>query len=647
MTRRLDRSMLAAVVLGMFLLALVGTSLRAEEPFRTSSKSAPADDRIVRSADGRIDYIVELDPEAPAAYPKSLIRLTHFAPHHKPQVVNVVADLEVAYGIKAHNMTSWSSTSFTAFLDDRERAALARDWRVARILPNRNLVFSFNSLSDAGAVWNDQVVGSEVKSWGKMAVNSSSTTSTGTALVYVIDAGVGQHQDLNVVEWVNGRTGFKCGTRPGAGVSACTPAQMPSVVGCYTHSTALAGIIGAKTNSSGTQGIDPGVKIISVAASEAAPDTTNMCLPVGIDISTLKSSVDWVMSDISTFNAAGLTSVVNISVNWGPSSGPNLLEQDMHTLASARPGALIVQSAGNQFQTACSHAYAGTGASPWTAASTTDGIMVVGAFNTHGQAVVPLTYFQTQFGSFGFWKQAAQFGFDRGSNYGTCVDIWAPGDGIYMPVANPDTTSPQNGNTVYATYGFGSGTSFAAPHVAGLAAKLIETSSLTTPAAVETAARNISYTLGAFDSANVAMKWATLNALPSNAPSTPYGELYIGAYYNKVVNGTTRRTFNESVNGFAPPNYTQAHYGIAANEAFRVAFNSRGTSPYGCNVDRELVPYGSPITVGTSNLQTYNIVGNPPTSLPPVSDDWNPANNGSEVWAVSSTCFPYGTRFVN
>ena len=530
MARSINRSLLVAALLGFATLAPVASPIRADEARGMSQPPPRSEDTIVRSADGRIDYIVDLEQSAPVLYPKKLIRPSHFAAYHKPQVVNVVEDLEVAYGFAAHAMTSWSSTSFTAFLDEAQREALAGDSRVAQIHPNQKAAFSFNVLTDDGALWNDKVNGSEVNSWGKMAVNSSSTSSNGTALVYVIDAGVGQHQDLNVVEWVNGRTGFKCGTRTGAGVSPCTAAQMQNVVGCYTHSTAVAGVIGAKADGSGTQGIDPGVKIISVAASEAtAPDSTNMCLPTGVDLATLKSSLDWVMSDISTYNASGLTSVVNISVNWTSSSGsPTSLEQDMNTLASATPGAIIVQSAGNHFESACSHAYAGFGASPWSAASTSDGIMTVGAFNTHGQAVVPLTYFNSPRGAFGFWKQATPFGFDRGSNYGSCVDIWAPGDGIYMPMANPSSTAAQNGTIVYTTYGFGSGTSFAAPHVAGLAARLIEASALRSPSAVEGALRASSHPLGAVDSANVAMKWPTQSALPSSA-STPYGEIYISA----------------------------------------------------------------------------------------------------------------------
>ncbi len=647
MLRDFVRSPRMAVALGITLLSLIINPLRAEELARASFTPKQQEDQIVRSLDGRTDYIVELDPAAPVEYPKRLIRSTHFAAYHKPEVVNVVEDLEMAYGFEAHAMTSWSSTTFTALLNDRQLDDLARDTRVARITPNRKLVFSFNNLSDDGAVWNDQVVGSEVKSWGKMAVNQSSTASSGAALVYVLDAGVGQHQDLNVVEWVNAKSGFKCGTRTGAGVAACTAAQMQNVVGCYTHSTAVAGVIGAKANGSGTQGIDPGVKIISVAASEAAADTTSMCLPASPSISTLKSGIDWVTSDIATYNAAGLTSVVNISLNWSPSDGPNMLEQDMHTLASSSPGAIIVQSAGNQYQSACSHAYAGFGASPWTAASPSDGIMVVGAFNTHGQAVVPLTYFVTKTGAFGFWKQAAQFGFDVGSNYGACVDSWAPGDGIYMPMANPDTAANQNGTTVYSTYGFGSGTSFAAPHVAGLAAVLIEGSALRTPAAVESALRGASYTLGALDTANVAMKWATRNPLPTNSPSTPYGEIYLGGYHNTVVNGRPRTAFSESVDGFIPGDYVQSHVGIVANQAFTVSFNSRGSAPYGCTVDRAQLPGEIPIAIGTPNETTYNIVGNPPTRIAPSLDDWNPANDGTTLWAVYSTCFSNGTRFSN
>ena len=60
------------------------------------------------------------------------------------------------------------------------------------------------------------------------------------------------------------------------------------------------------------------------------------------------------------------------------------------------------------------------------------------------------------------------------SNYGRCVDIWAPGAEVH--------TTDLGGGTVTS-----SGTSYAAPHVAGTAALYLSTHPVATAAAVETA----------------------------------------------------------------------------------------------------------------------------------------------------------------
>jgi subtilisin family serine protease len=62
------------------------------------------------------------------------------------------------------------------------------------------------------------------------------------------------------------------------------------------------------------------------------------------------------------------------------------------------------------------------------------------------------------------------------SNYGTCVDIFAPGTSIYSSWHTTDSTY----NTI-------SGTSMACPHVAGGAAIFLETASNTSPAAIKSA----------------------------------------------------------------------------------------------------------------------------------------------------------------
>ncbi len=74
------------------------------------------------------------------------------------------------------------------------------------------------------------------------------------------------------------------------------------------------------------------------------------------------------------------------------------------------------------------------------------------------------------------------------SNYGTLVDVAAPGQGI-LSTLNASSTTP--GTESYASY---NGTSMAAPHVAGVVA-LMQSVAVNTPASVETILKNTSYPL--------------------------------------------------------------------------------------------------------------------------------------------------------
>lgn len=113
------------------------------------------------------------------------------------------------------------------------------------------------------------------------------------------------------------------------------------------------------------------------------------------------------------------------------------------------------------------------------AADAYDGIMVVGAVDI----LEP-----TADNDFSATVPSGLTGTAAASNYGNCVDIWAPGDAIYAVWGNlsGDTVV----GTTYSNIASIGGTSMAAPHVAAAAAYYADLYSLTSPSAIEQAIRS-------------------------------------------------------------------------------------------------------------------------------------------------------------
>lgn len=175
---------------------------------------------------------------------------------------------------------------------------------------------------------------------------------------------------------------------------------------CNGHGTHVAGTMAAYDNTSAVVGMAPGVSVYGVKVLD--------CNGSGTTTSVIKG-VDWVAAN------ALLPAVANMSLGGGASQ---LLDDAVRAAASR--GIAFAIAAGNSATSACT-------ASPAR----------IGGAGTPGVLVTAATDLNDAEASF--------------SNYGTCVDIWAPG--VSIP-------SLKLGGGVVSM----SGTSMASPHVAGAAA---------------------------------------------------------------------------------------------------------------------------------------------------------------------------------
>ena len=219
---------------------------------------------------------------------------------------------------------------------------------------------------------------------------------------------------------------------------------------CNGHGTHVAGTVAGST-----YGVAPAASLISIRVLD--------CSGAG-SVSGVTAGIDWAITD----HVSG-PAVINMSLGAGKSAS---LESAVDR--AYNDGITVVSAAGNSNVDACTTSPGGNKASGLTVGATT------------------ITDARASY-----------------SNFGACLDMFAPGSGIVSAGISSTTSS--------ATM---SGTSMAAPHVAGLAARYLSAATSSSPAQVMTALINAT-------TSNVVTSPGTLspNKLaygdPSTVPSSP------------------------------------------------------------------------------------------------------------------------------
>jgi subtilisin family serine protease len=189
---------------------------------------------------------------------------------------------------------------------------------------------------------------------------------------------------------------------------------------CNGHGTHVAGTVGGAGI-----GVAPGVNIVPVRVADCEG---------GVAVSDVAAGIDWIAAN----HASGEPAVANISI--GPGKGQTTSAVITAALEGlVTDGVSVVTSAGNLNIDACDRSYG------WN----TPGVIVVGATD---RTDVRANY----------------------SNFGKCVDVFAPGDDIESTYIGDATAVARE-----------SGTSMAAPHVAGAVAVLLSLDPWRTPTDVE------------------------------------------------------------------------------------------------------------------------------------------------------------------
>jgi subtilisin family serine protease len=325
-------------------------------------------------------------------------------------------------------------SGFAASMGPAARAALAADPQVASIEPDRPILASGQAVPKGiTRIHADVSPGAAIDDVDQPRVEVN---------VAVLDTGIDtSHPDLNV-----------------AGGGSCAKGR--SYDDHYGHGTHAAGIIGALDDNRGVVGVAPGARMYGVKVLDDDANGTTRELLCGIDWVTATRNDGDPRNDIDVANLS-LGGVGTDDGHCGSTDGDILHQAVCKSVAA---GVTYVVAAGNDHEDASR--------------------LVPAAYNE----VITVSALADADGRPGGSGGSPDCRADQDdtladfSNNGPAVDLIAPGVCIY-------STMPVDGTTLGDSGGYGTltGTSFAAPHVAGAAGLWISKHRGASPADVRSA----------------------------------------------------------------------------------------------------------------------------------------------------------------
>lgn len=318
--------------------------------------------------------------------------------YHRRDVVGAALSLERRYGFRATNFYSHAVKGFAARVSSGQRRALEANPLVYRVEPDVTI--------SLGPTAGDPA---QIVPWGipKIGGDVNSTRSgngsgevSGVRL-YIVDTGIDlNHPDINVVDHMT----FVGGVNED----------------CNGHGTGVAGIAAAADNAIYSVGVAPRAPVVGVKVFTCQ----GLTLP-----SVIIQALDWLVAN------APKPGVINLSLG----TAIRIAALDTAVRNAASSGFVVTVAAGN--------------GNPFTGlAVDACGTSPASAGFLFGYANGVITTAATDIND-----READF-----SNYGQCVDLWAPGVNL------SSTWLMSEGGMITA-----SGTSFSAPYVAGAAALLL------------------------------------------------------------------------------------------------------------------------------------------------------------------------------